>query len=275
MSRTLFIGDSHSHGYFEMGGKTNFWQSNNYAELYAEHHDKKAVIYSVPGGCNHKYPVWLKTMFDRYKDFDEVFIQSTYWNRFLLACSRELDVGEDTKSDLFLNEDQEKDDLIDRYTDDRVRDNYVEMIEQPRKENYEEFKGFEFDPQGVTHSWSLFHEKYTYTKVFHELVTQLQYKDYCLDMFAIDTMCKAYGVKWYLWTINERVFIPENIDFFGKLDCIKAPMSAEKYFKDKCDLDIETDHYRIDREHYIKEIHKKIAIDYFGYIKGTSNETNT
>jgi hypothetical protein len=34
-------------------------------------------------------------------------------------------------------------------------------------------------------------------------------------------------------------------------------------------MDIETDHYRLDGEHYIKEVHSKIANDYFGYIKGT------
>ena len=33
MSKTLFLGDSHSHGYYEMGGKISSWQSNNYAEI--------------------------------------------------------------------------------------------------------------------------------------------------------------------------------------------------------------------------------------------------
>ena len=269
MPRTLFLGDSHAHGYYHMGGKIHAWEPNNYAELYSKLHDKKTVIYSVPGGCNHKYPVWIKSMFDRYDDIDEVFVQSTYWNRFLLSCSKELSVGEETDSTLYLCENQPKDEMIDRYTDERIQEHYVEMIEQPRKGNYEKFKGFTFDGAGVTDSWSLFHEKYTYTKVFHELITPLQFKDYCLDMFVIDKMCKDYGVKWYLWSINDRVFVPPKIDFFGKNDAIRAPMSAESFLKERFKMDIETDHYRLDGEHYIKEVHSKIANDYFGYLKGT------
>ena len=90
-----------------------------------------------------------------------------------------------------------------------------------------------------------------------------------IDIFAIDKMCKDYGVKWYLWSINDRVFVPPKIDFFGKNDAIRAPMSAESFLKERLKMDIETDHYRLDGEHYIKEVHSKIANEYFGYLKGT------
>ena len=88
-------------------------------------------------------------------------------------------------------------------------------------------------------------------------------------------MCKNKNIKWYLWSINDRVFIPQNIDYYGKLSCVRAPMSAEAFFKSKMDIDIETDHYRLDSEHYIREIHNKIARQYFGYVKDTNNENNT
>ena len=275
MTKTLFLGDSHSHGYFEMGGKIHAWESNNYAEIYARDNNKQTVIYSMPGGCNRKYPAWLKSMLDRYQDIDEVFVQSTYWNRFLLSCSRDLGVGEETDSSLYLDQDQPKDELIDRYTDHRITDGYIEMIEQTRKENYEEFKGFAFNDMKVGHDFKTFHEKYSYTKLWHELVTPLQYKDYCIDLYAIDNMCKERNIKWYLWSINDRVFVPENINYYGKLSCIRAPMSAESFFKAKMDLDIETDHYRLDGEHYIREIHNKIARDYIGYLKDPNCEIKT
>ena len=271
MTKTLFLGDSHSHGYFEMGGKVNAWESNNYAEIYALENNKQTVIYSMPGGCNRKYPAWLRTMLDRYNDIDEVFVQSTYWNRYLLSCSKNLGVGEETTSSLYLDEDQPKDNLIERYTDHRITENYIEMVEQTRHENYEEFKGFAFNDMKVGHDFKPFHEKYSYTKLWHELVTPLQYKDYCIDLLAIDTMCKERDIKWYLWTINNRVFVPENIDYFGKLSCIRAETSAEVFLKEHCDMDIETDKYRLDGEHYIKEVHSKIAKEYFGYLKGVEN----
>jgi len=40
-------------------------------------------------------------------------------------------------------------------------------------------------------------------------------------------------------------------------------------------LDIETDHYRLDTEHYIREIHNKIARDYIGYLKDPNYEIKT
>ena len=229
----------------------------------------------MPGGCNRKYPAWLRTMLDRYQDIDEVFVQSTYLNRFLLSCSKNLGVGETTDSSLYLDDEQPKDELIDRYTDHRITDDYVEMVEQTRKENYEAFKGLEFHDMKVGHDYKLFHEKYSYTKLWHELITPLQYKDYCIDLYAIDNMCKERKIKWYLWNINNRVFIPDNIDFYGKLSCVKAPLSAEQFFKDKMNLDIETDHYRLDTEHYIREIHNKIARDYIGYLKDPNYEIKT
>ena len=87
-------------------------------------------------------------------------------------------------------------------------------------------------------------------------------------------MLKEKDIKWYLWTINERVYMPNNTDYFVPLSCVKAPMSVERYLKETENLDIETDHYRIDGEHYIKEVHNKIATDYFGYLKGASNKQN-
>ena len=65
--------------------------------------------------------------------------------------------------------------------------------------------------------------------------------------------------------------MPDNIDYFGKLSCVRAKTSAEGFLKDKFDIDIETDKYRLDGEHYIKEVHSKIAKDYFGYLKGVES----
>tara|TARA_B100000212_G_scaffold118508_1_gene88529 strand:- start:897 stop:1724 length:828 start_codon:yes stop_codon:yes gene_type:complete len=274
MTKTLFLGDSHSHGYYEMGGQINAWHSNNYAEIYARENNKQTIIYSAPGACNRKYPIWLKAMLERYDDIDEVFIQSTYWNRFLMACSRNQDVGDGIKADHFIDDQQEKDELIHRYCDHRITDDYVELTEKPRSTVYEEFKGFQFYDGKDDYNFAPLNEKYAYSKLWHELVTHLQYKDYCIDLFAIDTMLRKRNIKWYLWSINNRVFVPKHIDFFEKLSCIKADKSAEAFLKEKFEMDIETDKYRLDSEHYIKEVHLKIAKDYFGYIKSSNNESN-
>jgi hypothetical protein len=270
MSKTLFIGDSHAHGYYEIDNTISAWQDNNYAEIYAKHHNKQAIIYSQPGGCNRKYPAWVKSMLEKYDDIDEVFVQSTYWNRFLLSCSKNLDVGENIKIDHYLDNDQPKDDLIHRYTDHRMTDDYIEMIDQVRQENYEDFKGFSFNDMDVRADWAPFHEKYIYTKLWHELVTPLQFKDYCLDLLAIDTMCSRRNIKWYQWSINNRVFVPDNVYLYGEwLNGTKAKSSAEGYLKLLKGIDIETDEHRLDGEHYTIDIHRLIALDYLDYVKNT------
>jgi hypothetical protein len=93
MSRTLFIGDSHTMGYIGHEQLPSFevWQNNNYAELYAELTGKPVVIMASAGCDNAEYTNFLAYAFKKYNDIDEVFIQSTYWGRFALAINPDLD----------------------------------------------------------------------------------------------------------------------------------------------------------------------------------------
>jgi hypothetical protein len=60
MSRTLFIGCSHSMGYQgflkgnnkEESSQPNTWGSNNYAEFYSKIHNKKCVVMASAGTGN-------------------------------------------------------------------------------------------------------------------------------------------------------------------------------------------------------------------------------
>lgn len=274
MTRSLFLGDSHSHGYAEVNGEVQFWKDNNYAELYSDHNNKPVAIYSIPGGCNKKYPTWLKAMLDYYDDIDEVFIQATYWNRYLIACSRNLDVGDGITADHFsrgpkqpvATDDPEH---IDRWTDELVTEEHAELIEQCRPENFEQFKGFEYsERKGMTHDWGPFKEKYQYTKLWHESVTHLQYREWCADYLLMDFICTKRNIPMYVWSINDRVFIPQHKNLYGDFtNTTFSKSSAEAYLLDKHKINIETDKYRSDGEHYTTEIHKLIATDYLNYVK--------
>ena len=265
MSRTVFLGDSHCNGYYEdSAGAVHHWHENNYAEIYAKHNNKPTVIYSMPGTCNRKYPAWLRSILDRYDDIDEVFVQSGYWHRYLLAASDSELPGQDIGIDHFLDNEQPKDELVHRYTDVKYNTNYLELTEQVRPQNLENFKGLQFENKSVDHTWAPFHERYVYTKVWHELMTQLQYRDYCLDLLAIDNMCKDYGTKWYLWSMNNRCPIPENIDLYTKLSPVRCKKSAIEYLESKF---VKTESYKLDIEHYNYTVHEKIATDYFTFLK--------
>jgi len=270
MSRTLFIGDSHTTGYYQSDAGLEWWTDANYAEIWAKENDKEVVIYAQPGACNKKYPIWLRAMFDYYKDIDEVFIQSTYWNRYLLACSRKLDVGDGMKANHFScgpnTPPATNDKNIHRWTDERVSEDYVELVEQCRTELFEQFKGFEYNELGTTAEWGPFHEKYPYTKLWHESATHLQYREYCTDIYAIDNMCNDYGVDWYLWSMNDRVYMPDHLEFFGPLKrCHPVDISAQAWLIENENIDIETE--TTDGEHYPKSTHELIAKKFIPFVK--------
>ena len=264
MAKTLFFGDSHAHGYWDDNGTIRAWQDNNYAEIYARHFQKETIIYSLPGGCNRKYPVWLKAMLNRYNDIDELFVQSGYWNRYLIGASRMLNIGDDIKIDHFLDEDCPKDDLIHRYTDHRIQGDYLEIVEQIRPDQYTDFKGIQYHDFTQKSDWPPFHEKYTYTKLWHELTTHLQYREYCLDLLAIDTMCKEHEINWYLWTMKSDCFVPNDLNMYTDLSVHRAPISAIDYLENKY---VKTKAYMIDVEHYDTPIHEKIAKEYLPFVK--------
>lgn len=273
MSRSLFIGDSHSHGYYEDKNNQVFgWGQANYAEIYSETNNKKTVIYSMPGACNKKYPAWVAYMLSYYNDIDEVFIQSTYWNRYLLAASKNADVGEDLPINHFSTgpndlKKHKNDKMIERWMDKRITENHVELVCQMQPENMEAFKGFEFKEDQYTPKFKPFHEKFCYTKLWHESATHLQHREYCGDLFIISNLCKAKGIPLYIWSVNNRVFMPKNnYQIFAPLDnCIFADISAQGYFLDKDGLDIEDT--VVDGEHYPYSIHEKIAKEYIPYLK--------
>ena len=105
MSRSLFLGDSHSQGYWTETvsylSVPHVWEDNNYAEIYANLNSKPAVIYAMSGTTIQRYPDWLKFCLDKYQDIDEVFVQALHWNRFMLSGSANRDFTDEIPLDYF------------------------------------------------------------------------------------------------------------------------------------------------------------------------------
>ena len=127
MGRTLFVGDSHAAGYWCETDETVHQWEHNYGDCYSVENDKEVIVYALPGACNKKYPIWIKSVLDRYDDIDEIFVQSTYWNRWLMGASKKLEYGDGTKSDMFLDDRYKcpNNDKIAYYTDWRVIDDFI------------------------------------------------------------------------------------------------------------------------------------------------------
>jgi len=263
----LFIGDSHSCGYY-FDDKAHEWEDNNYAEKF--HYlngNEETVIYAASGCGNYKYAEWFKIALDRHPNIGRVFLQSTYWNRFRIASSRNLDFGFGSYKIDHFTQKTDKNDKITRYNDLKIKDNFVEMQLRPPNDVYEKFKGFRTDFKSDSYNKPMpeLVDEYTYTKVWHELQSQLQYIQFCKDLFLIDRLCVENNIDCYVWRINERCHLTDSVEMFGELKKTKILVeSAEIYLDNKYDICIADD--TIDGEHYNSKTHELIAKDFLPYL---------
>lgn len=268
--KTLFLGDSHSQGYWrEHVGHMSFphvWQDNNYAEIYANLNEKPAIIYAMSGTTIQRYPDWLKVALDKHPDIDEVFVQSLHWNRFMLSGSAGRDFTDEIPLDYFTQL-HSQDNLITRYSD--LPD---ELLEQSRDHNFfpqkvaaEDYESLKYVPD----NWlpNLQQTPYMTVKLWAELMTHLQHREYCRTIFLMDRLCKDRGIKMYLWKVNDRVYMPDNLDIYGKLEStVVIQKSAETYLKE-ISFDI-SQMLMPDNEHYTLDGHLEIAHKFLPWCKG-------
>lgn len=278
MPKSLFVGDSHSSGFFQSDGshpdcKTARWSlgnifqwaDNNYAEIYAKLNNKETIIYAMPGAGNCKYPDWVASCLQKF-DIDEVFVQSTYQNRYRIAANLNLDFDTVVPLDHF-QLDPESDDLVTRFVDCEITPFYAEIMRQPGKDDFDSFKGHKFPEDGNFSYLEQLDEKYSKIKVWNELITHLNYRTYIKDLIVIDSVCRQYNVTWHLFNINEGAFIPPYLDLYCNFtNCKRANITASDYIKEN--LSIDSNDHKIDIEHYDMEFHELIAKHYIPYIKG-------
>ena len=282
MARTLFVGDSHSYGYRTSNtkyakGEALFWQDNNFAEIYAELNEKPVAIYAMPGASNQHYVSWVKTFLDYYDDVDELFVQFTYWTRYMLATNTSAQPFVNSwKSNAFafgpnnLPPEYENKPNVDRWQDDYdpvgKQKEYIVHFEPRQHVNYEEQA---WPGKEVT-------KPFFYTHLWHNTLTHIKYRQVCADFFIIDRLCEQRGINWHLFRMNDRIFVPDNPNYFGELTNCKSYniMAVQDWFKETKGIDIETKEYRYDEEHYNYDIHLNIAKEYIPYLQD-ANKSDT
>ena len=270
MSRTLFIGDSHSMGYVghnSDAGGFDVWKENNYAEIYSGIHNKSVVIMASSGCGNREYVNFLAYALKTYNDIDEVFIQSTYWGRFPLAINPDLDEKSTFSLDFFV-EKNKCDSLIDRFSIGLVqKEKYLQAYAKP------DFK-IPYDISTSPHKQPIItRSSYMYVHSYHYLQTHLEQQDYFKDILLCDTLCHRNGLKLTLWNINDRCYIPkETANFYSELLATTITnIDAVSYIKDTLKIDLETE--KVDIEHYNKTAHEYIAKHYMPHLRRL-NERN-
>jgi len=267
MGRTLFVGCSHSMGYWVKGEHTppHKWQDNNYAEIYASKNNKPVVIMASAGSGNRSYPRFVANAFKIYDDIDEVFLQTTYWGRFPIAINPDLDEKKIFPIDFFLQKEKSSD-LIDRYSWNLYQDDarYVEYYVKPETYDYEETP-YNIYTQPLVSEPDVRRSGAMYMRMWHHSNTHLEQEDFFTYIAMCDMICKNNSVPLHVWNINDRCYLPkETKNYYTDLTSTNiAQVSAEEYLKKYMEIDT------IDGEHYSLNVHDAIADRYIPYVKDT------
>ena len=265
MSRTLFIGDSHTVGYQTIEGKVgpgsySFWNDNNYCETYSKIHDKPIVIYAQPGATNSLYTNWLKTSFDKHNDIDEVFLCLAPLNRMVISFDGKLK-QEAEPVDHFTIEHPQSNDMIKKYSDQPIAGDTVQILTKPTAEDYQNAKGFKFTNEEGLQEPDLRKDSYMQVKLFNECNTTLEKREFLLNAYAWDNICAENNAKLYVFNFRSRGIWPNNFEYFGKIKTLKR---AEKSVEDHLNTlgHKAEDYFLEDNEHFNKQYHDVVAKEY-------------
>jgi len=267
VGKSLFIGCSHTMGYrhYDLDTPSTVWQDNNYAEVYSQINDKEVIIMASAGAGNRAYPNFLAHALKEHNDIDEVFIQSTYWGRFPFAINPTLNEKEILPLDFFIEKDHADWNVI-RYSLGLLqKEKYLEQYLKANPEDYSNFK-YMLDTS-PTRQPDIKSTVYLYIQMWHYNQTHLAQQDYMKDITFCDMLCKAHNLPMYVWNINNRCFIPDNVDgFYTDLTQTKfASIDAITYLQDLTTKNLEEE--KVDTEHYNRYVHELIAKEYIPYIK--------
>jgi hypothetical protein len=268
--RSIFIGDSHTCGYLSTPGKIgpgsySYWNKNNYAEIYSKINNKKTSIYSMAGVNNRVYTDWLKTLVDCHDDIDESFICLAPLNRFCLGFDSEMS-DECISVDNFTTKIEESTDMVEKFCDLTAANDKLQLFNKPTYEDYSKFPGVELSAEKGLINPNLRKHSYMEIKLFFELNSFIEKRDFLLNLFAWDRICHERDIKLYIFQFTERLKYPSDYSYYGKLtNTVISPMSIEKFFKEKM---INHEKYYIeDNEHYNFEYHSLIVEKFLPWLK--------
>lgn len=268
--RSIFIGDSHTCGYTSTPGKIgpgsySYWNKNNYSEIYSAVNNKKVSIYSMAGVNNRIYTDWLKTLINRHDDIDEAFICLAPLNRFCLGFDSVMS-DECISVDNFTTMISESTDTIEKFCDLTTANDKLQLFNKPIYDDYSKFPGIELSAEKGLITPDLRKNSYMEIKLFFELNSFIEKRDFLLNLFVWDRICHEHNIKLYIFQFTERLKYPSDYSYYGKLNnTIISPLSIEKFFKDSM-ID-HTKFYIEDKEHYNFDYHALIVEKFLPWLK--------
>jgi hypothetical protein len=270
MGKTLFIGCSHSMGYndFNLNTPTNTWQENNYAEIYSQINNKEVIVMASAGCGNRVFPNFLAYALKNHNDIDEVFVQSTYWGRFPVAINPDLNEQEIFPLDFFIEKEPKMHENVQHYSLGLSQQGkYLEQYLKPEVDDYDKMPYIK-DTIPFRSEPDIRRSSKAYIQMWHYNQTHLEQQDYMKDMTFIDMLCNDKQIPVYLWNINNRCFIPKELN--GFYTNLKQTNIANTDAISFLGSHLETE--KVDSEHYNYHVHKLIAEKYIPYIREIAHD---
>lgn len=266
MSRTLFLGDSHTCGYESFpDGSYSVWNKNNYAEKYSDIENKPVLIYSESGVPFRMFIDWLTSMFQKYNDIDEVFLCLSPFNRFIIAYD-DITQLDTIPVDHFMYSVDPVDSKIQRFFDTPVNENRLQLFQKTVYDDYNFMPDLSFtEKDGLTNP-DIRKTPYMKIKTFFEMNTFLEKRDFLQAIYSWDNICHDNNAKLYLFNFRDRMIFPKYNNYYGKLkSTIISEKTVETFFREK---NIEHDKYFLeDKEHYNETFHEIIATRFLPWLK--------
>jgi len=245
------------------------WQKNNWAEEYINSKNADGVIFARIGIGWYEYSEWLSFLFKKYNDIKEVIVQNTYWNRFRVTAINPSDYEHMIPLEALYKHETTKGkiDCWTKHVEVRDSDNpnfrVIDAPHQIRAKDYVNTVNI-----NITHhprfQWlepNLRQITYMEGKTWLEIMSLKSQREWLKEIYILQTLCKEYGAELKLFGLNKHTWIPDKMNDYFNFDSIQvAKDSVEEWFSQNKRIDIQK--HTVDDEHYSKEIHRMIALEY-------------
>ena len=245
------------------------WQDNNWAEEYINSKNADGVIFARIGNGWYEYSEWLDFLFKKYNDITEVIVQNTYWNRFRVTSINPPDYEHMIPLEALYKHETTKG-RIDCWTKNvEVKDsddpNYrvIDAPHQIRAKDYVNTVNIDVQhhPRFQWNEPDLRRITYMEGKTWLEIMSLKSQRDWLKEIYILQTLCKENNAELKLFGLNKWTWIPPKMKDYFNFDSIQvATDSVDDWFTQNKRIDIQK--HTVDDEHYSKEIHRAIALEY-------------
>jgi hypothetical protein len=104
--------------------------------------------------------------------------------------------------------------VVDLYCDLTIKEENLQMFNKALDADYNKFPGVDIDMMKGLATPNLRKNTFMEVKLFFDLNTFLEKRDFLLDVYVWDRMCAEHGAKLYLFNFTERLKYPQTFEYY-------------------------------------------------------------